>query len=362
MFISSYSQTQVKLEKEASSAATVDAKDKLAALREKRRLREAGITSNVTEKSSSTSASVSSAPSPISAPAAAPAVVAATTAATTTSAAAAAATTAATTAAATTTATAAAADSASPPPSPLAPARAITVAAVASPDETPLKSESLKSISTESIENSPEVTARPESRIGTGASPSNVSSPTKDPVEKVSTYGVKRGGDTYQLKPTAASDESDEKIRELTLKVSELSAALDSAGREKVVKQKEIVTLNDLTKSLLQQLNKSQEEKDKAQEKTLEANKIILSKTNAAADMKRREGELEAQVNELMDTLEILTLDKEQLVMENELLQAQIDESRLQGTLNEHTDDLLLAFKQSTLISLLDQQDTKTTE
>ena len=328
----------MKLEKEASSAATVDAKDKLAALREKRRLREAGTTS------SSTSASVSSAPSPISAPAAAPAVIAATTAA------------------ATTTTAAAVADSASPPPSPLAPARPTAAAAVASPVETPSKSESLKSISTESIENSPEVTARPESRIGTGASPSSVSSSTKDPVEKVSTDGVKRGGDTYQLKPTATFDESDAKIHELTLKVSELSAALDTAGREKVVKQKEIVTLNDLTKSLLQQLNKSQEEKDKAHEKTLEANKIILSKTNAAADMKRREGELEAQVNELMDTLEILTLDKEQLVMENELLQAQIDESRLQGTLNEHTDDLLLAFKQFTLISLLDQQDTSTSE
>ena len=344
----------MKLEKEASSAATIDAKDKLAALREKRRLREAGTTTNVSEKSSSTAASVSSAPSPISAPAAAPAVIVAAAGTTTTTAAAA--------AAATTTTTAA--DSGSPPPSPLAPARAIAAAAaaVASPEETPLKSESFKSISTESIENSPEVTARSESRIGTGASPSSVSSSTKDPVEKVSTDGVKRGGDTHQLKPTAATDESDEKIRELSLKVSELSAALDSAGREKVVKQKEIVTLNDLTKSLLQQLNKSQEEKDKAHEKTLEANKTILSKTNAAADMKRREGELEAQVNELMDTLEILTLDKEQLVMENELLQAQIDESRLQGTLDEHNDDLLLAFKQSVIIYLLDQRDTSTSE
>jgi hypothetical protein len=331
----------VKLEKEASSAATVDAKDKLAALREKRRLREAGTTSTVSEKPSST-ASVSSAPNPISAPAAAPAVVAATATATAT---AAAATTAATTTPAATTAdSAAVADSASPPPSPLAPACATAAAAVASPEETLLKSESLKSFSTESVEDSPEVTARSESRIGTGASPAGVSSSIKDPVEKNSSDGFKRGGDSYQLKPTAASDESDAKIRELSLKVSELSAALDTAGREKVVKQKEIVTLNDLTKSLLQQLNKSQEEKDRAHEKTLEANKIISSKTNAAADMKRREGELEAQVNELMDTLEILTLDKEQLVMENELLQAQIDESRLQGTLNKHTDDLLLAF------------------
>lgn len=337
----------MKLEKEASSAATVDAKDKLAALREKRRLREAGTTSSVSEKPSSTATSVSSAPSPISASAAASAVVvvaatataaAATTAATIT-------TTAATsTPAATTTDSTAVVDSASPPPSPLAPGRAISAAMVASPEETLLKSESLKSVSTESIENSPEVTARSESRIGTGASPSSVSPSIKYPVEKVSTDGVKRGGDSYRLKSASASDESDAKIRELSLKVSELTAALDTAGREKAVKQKEIVTLNDLTKSLLQQLNKSQEEKDKSHEKTLEANKIILSKTNAAADMKRREGELEAQVNELMDTLEILTLDKEQLVMENELLQAQIDESRLQGTLDKHTDDLLLAF------------------
>ena len=75
----------------------------------------------------------------------------------------------------------------------------------------------------------------------------------------------------------------------------------------------------------------AKEEKDKTQEKLLDANKTILSKTNASSDMKKREGELEAQVNELMDTLEILTLDKEQLVMENELLQSQIDESRLKG-------------------------------
>ena len=220
----------------------------------------------------------------------------------------------------------------------------------------------MKSVSTESFQYCPEVTARSESRIGTGASPSSVSSPTKYPAEKASSDGVKRGGDSYQFKSTAASDESDEKIRELSLKISELSAALDSAGREKVVRQKEIVTLNDLTKSLLQQLNKSQEEKDKAQEKILEANKVILSKTNATAEMKRREGELEAQVNELMDTLEILTLDKEQLVMENELLQAQIDESRLQGTLDKHTDDLLLAFSHFSPVSQLDQKDTKTSE
>jgi hypothetical protein len=32
-----------------------------------------------------------------------------------------------------------------------------------------------------------------------------------------------------------------------------------------------------------------------------------------------------------MDTLEILTLDKEQLVMDNELLQAQIDDTERAG-------------------------------
>ena len=39
-----------------------------------------------------------------------------------------------------------------------------------------------------------------------------------------------------------------------------------------------------------------------------------------------RESELEAQITELLDTLEILTLDKEQLVVDNELLQAKIEE------------------------------------
>lgn len=42
-----------------------------------------------------------------------------------------------------------------------------------------------------------------------------------------------------------------------------------------------------------------------------------------------RENELEAQITELLDTLEILTLDKEQLVLDNELLQARIEENDL---------------------------------
>ena len=57
-----------------------------------------------------------------------------------------------------------------------------------------------------------------------------------------------------------------------------------------------------------------------------------LSKVNTADEyQKKREKDLEAQVNDLMDTLEILTLDKEQLVMDNELLQAQIDATELSG-------------------------------
>ena len=53
--------------------------------------------------------------------------------------------------------------------------------------------------------------------------------------------------------------------------------------------------------------------------------------TSEKSQQKSRESDLEAQVNELMDTLEILTLDKEQLVMDNELLQARIDEGGLSG-------------------------------
>jgi NADH:ubiquinone oxidoreductase subunit D len=46
----------------------------------------------------------------------------------------------------------------------------------------------------------------------------------------------------------------------------------------------------------------------------------------SASAMNGRESELEAQITELLDTLEILTLDKEQLVVDNELLQARIEE------------------------------------
>ena len=309
----------MKLEKEPSSAATVDPKDKLAALREKRRLREAGTASNLSEKSLSSSVSISSASSPISTSAAATAATAA-----------AAAAIAVTASSATATA--------------IAPALTIAgtgTGAGASADaddggvatiETPVKSGSLKPVFIESIEDRAVTPAKTESKIDTGASPPSVSSPTKEQVDKVNYDGVKRGGDYDRPKvSTVVPDDSDERIRDLNLKVSELSLSLQSIQQDKVLKQKEIITLNDLTKSLLQQLNKSQEEKDKTQEKLLDANKTILSKTNASSDMKKREGELEAQVNELMDTLEILTLDKEQLVMENELLQSQIDESRLQG-------------------------------
>ena len=300
----------MKLEKEPSSAATVDPKDKLAALREKRRLREAGTASNLSEKSLSSSVSISSASSPIS------------------------------TSAAATAAAAIAVTASSATATAIAPALTIAGAgASADADygavptiETPMKSGSLKPVFVESIEDRAVTPAKTESRLDTGASPSSVSSPTKEQVDKVNLDGVKRGGHYDRPKvSTVISDDSDERIRDLNLKVSELSLSLQSIQQEKVLKQKEIITLNDLTKSLLQQLNKSQEEKDKTQEKLLDANKTILSKTNASSDMKKREGELEAQVNELMDTLEILTLDKEQLVMENELLQSQIDESRLKG-------------------------------
>ena len=291
----------MKLEKEISSAATIDPKDKLAALREKRRLREAGTASNISEKSTS-AASISSASSPNSPAAATP-----------------------------TTPAAALASASAATVTAFAPT--IAVAAAIPTDETPQKLGSLKPVVIENSENCAEISAEMESKIDAGASPCSVPLSSKDKIDYVSTDGIKREGDSDRLLlSTATSDDSGDRIRELGRKVSELSATLESAEREKASRQKEIVTLNDLTKSLLQQLNKSQEEKDKAHEKIQEANKIILSKTNTGTDMKIREGELEAQVNELMDTLEILTLDKEQLVMENELLQAQIDESRLQGT------------------------------
>ena len=147
--------------------------------------------------------------------------------------------------------------------------------------------------------------------------------------------------------------------------VSDLIANLNAAKEEKELQAKEMNSMKASLGSLTTQLTISNDERDglkqqlisaveqentqkketenaqkkaenaqkieteNAQKKEFEKENAMKMKENAVA--KGRVTDLENQVTELMDTLEMLTLDKEQLVMDNELLQAQLDESKSKG-------------------------------
>lgn len=126
-----------------------------------------------------------------------------------------------------------------------------------------------------------------------------------------------------------------EKQSLLTESNSQLMTALNARENEKIEKEtysNELSTLKLSFGSLNKQLIDSKEiEKNltallsKAKEETNRDNESKPMPPPITAT-NNREVELEVQVNELMDTLEILTLDKEQLVMDNELLQVQMDD------------------------------------
>ena len=115
--------------------------------------------------------------------------------------------------------------------------------------------------------------------------------------------------------------------------ISELTVKLNALESEKSQRLVEIDIMKLSVNSLKDLLSKSKDEGESYKQQLKAAvdreNQNKLASENS--QQKSRESDLEAQVNELMDTLEILTLDKEQLVMDNELLQARIDEGGLSG-------------------------------
>jgi chromosome segregation ATPase len=125
-----------------------------------------------------------------------------------------------------------------------------------------------------------------------------------------------------------------EKEAVLTRHVSELSASVKGLETDKERLMREVATMTVSMKSLQEELVTSQDGAERAVKQLAEMKSLVENQKSldaSAAAAKSREKELEAQVNELMDALEMLTLDKEQLVMDNELLQAQINEKDPKG-------------------------------
>lgn len=133
----------------------------------------------------------------------------------------------------------------------------------------------------------------------------------------------------------AGVGESDEKEAVLTKHVSELSASVKGLETDKERLTREVATMTVTMRSLQEELAATKDEAERTLKQLAEAKSLANNQKSleASAATKSRENELEVQVNELMDALEMLTLDKEQLVMDNELLQAQIDEKDPKGRL-----------------------------
>jgi chromosome segregation ATPase len=149
---------------------------------------------------------------------------------------------------------------------------------------------------------------------------------------------------TYGAPAAVGVGESNEKEAVLTRHVSELSASVKGLETDKERLMREVATMAVSMKSLQEELATTQDAAERAMKQLAEAKSLLDNQKSldASAAAKSREKELEVQVNELMDALEMLTLDKEQLVMDNELLQAQIDEKVPKGEKSIAVDALLL--------------------
>ena len=131
-------------------------------------------------------------------------------------------------------------------------------------------------------------------------------------------------------------EELSQKEDALRKQIFDLQLSVSNLNREKEVQFSDMEILKSSLASLTDKITLAEQEEGNLKDQlTISLEREIESKKNSEKiGNKSRERELEAQMTELMDTLEILTLDKEQLVMDNELLQAQIDEGELSGTDN----------------------------
>lgn len=141
-------------------------------------------------------------------------------------------------------------------------------------------------------------------------------------------------------------------------KISDLILTIKKLEEDKDLYSTEMSLMRSSLDCLTRQLGESKQEEDKLKTQlALSAAREIEMKNSPD---KIRVSDLESQLNELMDTLEILTLDKEQLVMDNELLQGQITAGRgrggILGTVNIkliilfNSNNILIIFLKSDIV------------
>lgn len=116
-------------------------------------------------------------------------------------------------------------------------------------------------------------------------------------------------------------------------KISDLILTIKKLEEDKDLYSTEMSLMRSSLDCLTRQLGESKQEEDKLKTQLAlsAAREIEMKNSPDKIETKSRVSDLESQLNELMDTLEILTLDKEQLVMDNELLQGQITAGRGRG-------------------------------
>ena len=154
-----------------------------------------------------------------------------------------------------------------------------------------------------------------------------------------------------QTSPTMVADYMEEINRlrtQLTECQTELDTTRDLMGTQTTKHENECAKLKNDNESLHQQLLDMKAEaaiKETEIKRITDKNKELLLQATTAAvpaavdnakvmNDSKRIAELEAQINELMDQMEMLTLDKEQMVIDNEMLQAQLDDLTLTSSQN----------------------------
>ena len=155
-------------------------------------------------------------------------------------------------------------------------------------------------------------------------------------IEEASSTGTRLECDASEICESAGTnpEELSQKENALRKEIFDLQLSLSNLSREKEAQFSDMKTLKSSLVSLTNQITQAKQEEDNLKNQlTVSLERETENKEKSEKNgNKSREKELEAQMTELMDTLEILTLDKEQLVMDNELLQAQIDEGLSSGT------------------------------
>ena len=161
--------------------------------------------------------------------------------------------------------------------------------------------------------------------------------------------------------PAADGKESSEQTLHMEEEINRLRTQMAESEQKKLMVQTELDTTRDLmgaqttkhenecarlkhdNESLHQQLIELKEKamiketeikriNDKNNELSMHATATAAGDNAKALNDSKRIADMEAQINELMDNLEMLTLDKEQLVVDNEMLQAQLEDLTLSSS------------------------------